>query len=63
MTRHLPDGDPLTVAGLAVPPRPLISKLHELCLERSSGEAAIDVVLELLRLGETFSAKPFVMPP
>jgi hypothetical protein len=46
-----------------MPPRPLIGKLHELCSERSSGEAVIDVVLELLRLGVTFSTEPFVMPP
>jgi hypothetical protein len=35
--------DPVTAAGIAVPSRPLIGKLRELCSERSSGEVAIKV--------------------
>lgn len=36
-----------------MPPGPLISKLHELRAGRSSWETAIELVLELLRLGVT----------
>jgi hypothetical protein len=46
-----------------MPPTPLIGKLHKLRAGRSSGETAIEVVFQLLRLGVTFAAKPFVMPP
>jgi hypothetical protein len=62
MTRDLTGGDLVAAVGLGMPPRPLTGKLADLCSERSSGKAAIDVVLELLCLGVTFAAKPFVMP-